>query len=76
MNSIYSLTKHLVDTYNILDNEGFPNMREEMKDFSDWPTFPQIYVGGEFYAGLDIMFEDYKSGELEKFLEENGVNCS
>ena len=51
-------------------------MREEMKNFSDWPTFPQIYVGGEFYAGLDIMFEDYKSGELEKFLEENGVNCS
>ena len=59
-----------VNTHNILADE---TMRAEMKDFSDWPTFPQIYVDGEFYAGLDIMFEDYKSGELEKMLEEAGV---
>merc|ERR1712189_162705 len=56
-----------VDTYNILTEEA---MREELKDYSDWPTFPQVYLNGEFYAGCDIMYQDYKDEKLREILLE------
>ena len=40
-----------------------------MKAYSQWPTFPQVYVGGEFYGGCDIMIAAYQSGELVEVLE-------
>merc|ERR1712062_239746 len=57
-----------VDTHNILENDI---MREELKDFSDWPTFPQVYLKGEFYAGCDIMYEDYQNEKLRGILLES-----
>jgi len=42
-----------------------PFLREGLKEFSDWPTFPQVYVKGEFIGGADIMREMYASGELQ-----------
>lgn len=55
---------------NILADE---NVRNYMKDFSDWRTFPQIYVKGEFIGGCDIVKEMYQSGELQTLLKEKGL---
>lgn len=46
-----------------------PEIRQGIKDFSNWPTIPQLYVNGEFVGGSDIMTEMYQSGELQKLLE-------
>jgi monothiol glutaredoxin len=51
------------ETVNILEN---PAVREGMKEFSNWPTFPQLYVNGEFVGGCDIVKAMYASGELQK----------
>lgn len=46
-----------------------PDVRQGVKDYSNWPTVPQLYIGGEFVGGSDIMTEMYQSGELQKQLE-------
>lgn len=48
-------------------------LREGIKEFSNWPTIPQLYVGGEFVGGCDILMEMHESGDLAKFLGEKGV---
>ena len=53
------------ETVNILED---PQVRDGMKEFSSWPTFPQLYVEGEFVGGCDIVKEMYASGELQKLL--------
>ena len=45
-----------------------PAIRQGIKEFSDWPTIPQLYVKGEFVGGCDIMKEMYQSGELQKLI--------
>ncbi len=50
---------------NILEDE---EMRQGIKEYSNWPTIPQLYVNGEFIGGSDIMAEMYESGELQKLL--------
>jgi monothiol glutaredoxin len=52
-------------TVNVLEDD---EVRQAIKDFSNWPTIPQLYVGGEFVGGSDIMQEMYESGELQKVL--------
>jgi len=47
------------------DNE----IREGIKQFSNWPTIPQLYINGEFIGGSDIMMELYQSGELQKMVD-------
>jgi len=49
------------------------DIRQGIKDFSDWPTIPQLYVKGEFVGGCDIVTEMTLSGELDQLLEKNGV---
>ena len=51
---------------NVLESD---ELRQGIKDFSDWPTIPQLYVKGEFVGGCDIMTEMYESGELKTTLE-------
>ena len=51
---------------NVLADE---NLRQGIKDFSDWPTIPQLYVKGEFIGGCDIVKEMYESGELKEVLD-------
>jgi monothiol glutaredoxin len=51
---------------NVLEDEV---LRQAIKDFSDWPTVPQLYVKGEFIGGCDIICEMYKAGELQEMLE-------
>jgi monothiol glutaredoxin len=48
-------------------------IRQGIKEYANWPTIPQLYVGGEFLGGCDIMKEMYQSGELQKLLEGAGV---
>jgi monothiol glutaredoxin len=51
-------------------------IRQGIKDYSDWPTIPQLYVKGEFVGGCDIITEMTLSGELDTLFEENGVAYS
>jgi monothiol glutaredoxin len=51
--------------YNVLEND---DLRMGLKEFSQWPTFPQLYVGGDLVGGADIMVEMYNSGELATLL--------
>ncbi len=55
-----------VVTINVLEDE---EIRQGIKDYSNWPTIPQLYVKGEFIGGADIMGEMYDSGELKKVLD-------
>ena len=55
---------------NVLADE---DLRQGIKDFSDWPTIPQLYVKGEFVGGCDIITEMTLSGELDTLFDENGV---
>jgi monothiol glutaredoxin len=55
-----------VATVNVLDDA---DIRQGIKEFSNWPTIPQLYVRGEFVGGADIMREMYASGELQKMLQ-------
>lgn len=48
-------------------------IRQGIKDYSDWPTIPQLYVKGEFVGGCDILREMFQAGELKGLFEENGV---
>mgnify|MGYP001378070637 CR=1 FL=1 len=50
---------------NVLENE---NIRQGIKEYSDWPTIPQLYVKGEFVGGCDIVKEMFESGELKELL--------
>jgi monothiol glutaredoxin len=52
---------------NILED---PELREGLKEYSNWPTFPQLYVSGELIGGCDITLEMYRSGELQQLLAE------
>ena len=49
------------------------DIRQGIKDFSDWPTIPQLYVKGEFLGGSDIMMEMYEAGELQELVETQGL---
>ncbi len=50
-----------------------PEIRQGIKEFSDWPTIPQLYIKGEFIGGCDIVKEMYSSGELQELLKEKGI---
>jgi monothiol glutaredoxin len=56
---------------NVLESQS---LREGIKEFSEWPTIPQIYIKGEFVGGCDIVKEMYENGELKKVLEEKGIS--
>ena len=58
---------------NVLDDM---EIREGVKAFSNWPTIPQLYVKGEFVGGCDIIKEMYEAGELQKMLDDKGVEYS
>ena len=53
-------------TVNVLDD---PEVRQGIKEYSNWPTIPQVYVNGEFIGGSDVMIELYQNGELQQMVE-------
>ena len=59
-----------IKTLNVLEE---PAIRAGIKDYSQWPTIPQLYVKGEFIGGSDIMMEMYESGELQQVLSGNAA---
>ena len=56
---------------NVLENE---QLRQGIKEFSEWPTIPQLYIKKEFVGGCDIVKEMYENGELKKILEKKQIN--
>ena len=68
--TVSNVLKHLKVNFNginVLDDE---NLRQGIKEFSDWPTIPQLYVKGEFVGGCDIVKEMFEKGELTSLLKE------
>lgn len=57
-------------TFNHVNIFEDPELREALKQYSNWPTYPQLYINGELIGGSDIILEMYNSGELQKVLAE------
>jgi monothiol glutaredoxin len=68
-----AILDHLGVEYASVDVLQDAGVRQGIKQFSDWPTIPQLYVKGEFVGGSDIMMEMYEAGELEELMEEKQV---
>jgi len=68
-----AILEHLGVEYQSVDVLQDQGVRQGIKEYSDWPTIPQLYVKGEFVGGSDIMMEMYESGELSQLLQDQGV---
>ena len=71
--AVSNILKHLSVNFkgiNVLENE---NLRQGIKDYSDWPTIPQLYIKKEFVGGCDIVKEMFEKGELKKILIEKKI---
>ncbi|HEX7781804.1 MAG TPA: Grx4 family monothiol glutaredoxin [Sphingobium sp.] len=68
-----AILEHLGVAYDSVDVLQDQAVRQGIKEFSDWPTIPQLYVKGEFVGGSDIMMEMYEAGELEQLMVDEGV---
>ena len=74
--AVSNVLKHLKVNFkgiNVLDDE---NLRQGIKEFSDWPTIPQLYVKGEFIGGCDIVKEMFEKGDLQKKFASQGITFS
>jgi len=68
-----AILDHLGVEYASHDVLQDPELRQGIKEFSNWPTVPQLYVKGEFVGGSDIMMEMFEAGELQSMLDAKGV---
>jgi len=71
--AVSNVLKHLNVSFkgvNVLEDE---NLRQGIKDYSDWPTIPQLYIKKEFIGGCDIVKELFESGELKKILKNKEI---
>jgi monothiol glutaredoxin len=68
-----AILDHLGVAFETVDVLQDPELRNGIKDYSDWPTVPQLYVKGEFVGGSDIMMEMYEAGELQQLLTDKQV---
>jgi len=71
--AVSNILKHLNVNYkgiNVLENE---NIRQGVKEYSDWPTIPQLYIKGEFIGGCDIVKEMFEKGELKELLKNKSI---
>ena len=71
--AVSNVLKHLNVNFkgiNVLEDQ---NLRQGIKEYSDWPTIPQLYVKGEFIGGCDIVKEMFEKGELKKLLENKSL---
>ncbi|MFT6558695.1 MULTISPECIES: Grx4 family monothiol glutaredoxin [Sneathiella] len=67
------ILSHLNVKFHSIDVLSDPSIRDGIKQYSEWPTIPQLYVKGEFLGGCDIMREMFETGELQGILEEKNV---
>lgn len=63
-----AILEHLGTPFKTVDVLQDPDIRQGVKEYSDWPTIPQLYVRGEFVGGSDIMMEMFESGELQQLV--------
>ena len=68
-----AILDHLGVEYASVDVLQDQEIRQGIKEYSDWPTIPQLYVKGEFLGGSDIMMEMYEAGELQELVESQGL---
>ena len=71
--TVSNILKHLGTNFKGVDVLSSNELRQGIKDFSDWPTIPQLYVKGEFIGGCDIVKEMFEKGELKKIFEDKGI---
>jgi monothiol glutaredoxin len=71
--AVVQILSHLGIKFKGIDVLQDPGLRQGIKDFSSWPTIPQLYVKGEFVGGCDIVREMAEAGELEQLFAEKGV---
>jgi monothiol glutaredoxin len=68
-NTVVQILNKLGVPFETLDVLADPEIRQGVKEFSNWPTIPQVYVNGEFLGGSDILIELYQKGELQQLVE-------
>lgn len=68
-NNVVQIMNMLGVPYETVDVLADNDIRQGIKEFSNWPTIPQIYINGEFIGGSDIMIEMYQKGELQQMVE-------
>ncbi|CAE6460572.1 unnamed protein product [Rhizoctonia solani] len=68
--NLHEVPKDKMQTYNVLED---PELRTAIKEYSEWPTIPQLYVNGQFVGGCDIVMNMHQDGQLEELLEKNEV---
>jgi monothiol glutaredoxin len=71
--AVQALRANGVNTFHAVNIFEDPELREALKKFSNWPTYPQLYVNGELVGGCDIVLDMHRSGELKKLLAEAGA---
>ena len=71
--TVVQILSHLGVKFKGIDVLADSSVREGIKEFSSWPTIPQLYVKGEFVGGCDIIREMFETGELQQMFEENGL---
>ena len=71
--AVIQVLSHLQVKFSSVNVLEDPEIRDGIKQYSDWPTIPQLYVKGEFVGGCDIIREMYETGELKTFLEDKGL---
>ena len=71
--AVSNILKHLSVKYEGVNVLVSDELRQGIKDFTDWPTIPQLYVKGEFVGGCDIIKEMFEKGELKKLFEEKSL---
>lgn len=72
--AVVQVLNHLNVAFKGIDVLQDPGIRQGIKDYSEWPTIPQLYVKGEFIGGCDIVREMYESGELIELFNTRGIN--
>jgi monothiol glutaredoxin len=72
--AVVQILTHLGVKFKGIDVLADPALRQGIKDFSSWPTIPQLYVKGEFVGGCDIVREMFESGELKDLMQTKGVS--
>ncbi len=73
--AVVQVLTHLGVPFKGVDVLTDPSLRQGIKDFSSWPTVPQLYVKGEFVGGCDIVREMYQTGELTELLNSRGIDA-
>lgn len=68
-NNVVQILNMLGVSYETIDVLSDPDIRQGIKEYSNWPTIPQVYVNGEFLGGSDILIELYQKGELQEKIE-------